>query len=63
MYNTIEFFNDNGKDLKDILKSCIYNYYLNYKNTKNELSDSQNHLIIEMTNNKVSSEKKGEKNE
>ena len=29
MYNTIEYFADKDKalDLKEILKSCIYNYY------------------------------------
>lgn len=28
MYDVIEFFDSNGCELKDVLKNCIYKYYL-----------------------------------
>ncbi len=31
MYEIEEFFSVDGNDLKDLLKSCIYNYYLKNK--------------------------------
>lgn len=34
MYETVEYFNDNGSSLIDILKDCIYNYYVINKNVQ-----------------------------
>ena len=28
MYETLEFYDSNGLDLKEVLKSCIYKYYM-----------------------------------
>lgn len=28
MYETLEFYDSNGYDLKEVLKSCIYKYYI-----------------------------------
>lgn len=33
MYETLEFYDSNGCDLKEVLKSCIYKYYLANKNS------------------------------
>ena len=35
MYETLEFYDSNGCDLKEVLKSCIYRYYMTNKNSKN----------------------------
>ena len=32
MYETLEFYDSNGFDLKEVLKSCIYKYYIANKN-------------------------------
>lgn len=32
MYETIDFYDSDGYELKEILKSCIYNYYVINKN-------------------------------
>ncbi len=32
MYTVEEFFDENGYELKEILKSCIHRYYAIYKN-------------------------------
>ena len=37
MYNTTEFFMDDGFDLKEVLKSSIYNYYIKNKVDKDSL--------------------------
>lgn len=34
MYETLEFYDSNGCDLKEVLKSCIYKYYVVNKNLK-----------------------------
>lgn len=34
MYDTLEFYDSNGYDLKEVLKSCIYKYYITNKNLK-----------------------------
>ena len=34
MYETLEFYDSNGYDLKEVLKSCIYKYYIINKNLK-----------------------------
>ena len=31
MYETLEFYDSNGCDLKEVLKSCIYKYYMTNK--------------------------------
>ena len=33
MYETIEFYDSNVCDLKEVLKNCIYKYYLANKNS------------------------------
>ena len=65
MYETLEFYDSNGFDLKEVLKSCIFNYYMNQKKEKNDKKDLQfrkNHRIIEATNKEILSEKKGDSN-
>ena len=32
MYDTLEFYDSNGCDLKEVLKNCIYKYYIENKN-------------------------------
>ena len=54
MYETLEFYDSNGYDLKEVLKSCIYKYYIINKNLKiNSVktfkSDKKN-SIINLTN-------------
>lgn len=34
MYETLEFYDSNGNDLKEVLKSCIYKYYITNKNLR-----------------------------
>lgn len=34
MYETLEFYDSNGYDLKEVLKSCVYKYYIANKNLK-----------------------------
>ena len=54
MYETLEFYDSNGYDLKEVLKSCIYKYYIINKNLKTNSdktfkSDKKN-SIINLTN-------------
>ena len=52
MYETLEFYNSDGLDLKDILKDCIYNYFIkniNHLSTDNKLKSNENNSIINMT--------------
>lgn len=54
MYETLEFYDSNGYDLKEVLKSCIYKYYITNKNLKINSekvfkSDKKN-SIINLTN-------------
>ena len=53
MYETLEFYDSNGCDLKEVLKSCIYKYYMAYMANKNSLkvfkTDEKN-SIIDSTN-------------
>lgn len=63
MYTTKEIFSDEGYELKDILKSCIYNYYLKYKEQKidsNELQKKQFHRIIKTSNKEILSNERGD---
>ena len=54
MYETIELYNDNGGSLINILKDCIYNYYVINNNV--QISESQvcnidsSNVIIKSTN-------------
>ena len=52
MYEILEFYNSDGLDLKDILKDCIYNYFIkniNHLSTDNKLKSNENNSIINMT--------------
>ena len=40
MYDVKEIFKEEGIELKDVLKQCIYNYYLKYK--KQTRKDKEN---------------------
>ena len=51
MYDALEFYNNNGFDLKEVLKNCIYNYYIkNCKNKNRTFVDSDNNSIMKSTN-------------
>ena len=51
MYNTTEFFMDDGFDLKEVLKSSIYNYYIKNKVNKDSLKENKKiNRIMEQTN-------------
>lgn len=50
MYETLEFYDNNGCDLKDVLKSCIYKYYIANKNLKKTFKTDEKNSIIESTN-------------
>ncbi len=64
MYETIEYFKEDGQELKDVLKSCISNYYLKYKENEslNHLQNKENNRIINIANEEVLSKKKGVRN-
>ena len=60
MYETLEFYNDNGFDLKEVLKNCIYNYYIeNCKNKNRTFVDSVDSSIMKSTNKVEVLSKKG----
>ncbi len=63
MYNSTEYFMEDGIDLKDILKSCIYNYYIKYKkeNAKDDLQKNKKHGSMESANKEILSNTKGVK--
>ena len=54
MYEALEFYDSNGYDLKEVLKSCIYKYYINNKNLesnpKNTIKNAEKKSIIKSTN-------------
>ena len=54
MYKTLEFYNSNSCDLKEVLKSCIYKYYIENKNIeikkKSKLETDEKSSIIKATN-------------
>ena len=54
MYETIEFYDSNGCDLKEVLKSCIYKYYIANKNldisSKKVFKTDKKNSIIKSTN-------------
>lgn len=56
MYNVEEKFAEDGQDLKEILKSCIYNYYLKNKDRKivsNDLPKLDSHCIMSTSNKEI----------
>ena len=54
MYETLEFYDSNGCDLKEVLKSCIYKYYIANKNldisSKKVFKTDKKNSIIKSTN-------------
>ncbi len=53
MYEISEFYAANGNDLKDLLKSCIYNYYVKNKDkilSSNDLKNQKSHRVMSSTN-------------
>ncbi len=54
MYETLEFYDSNGYDLKEVLKSCIYKYYIINKNSKinseKTFKSEKKNSIINLTN-------------
>ena len=54
MYETLEFYDSNGCDLKEVLKSCIYKYYIANKNldisSKKGFKTDEKNSIIKSTN-------------
>ena len=54
MYETLEFYDSNGFDLKEVLKSCIYKYYIANKNldisSKKVFKTEEKNSIIKSTN-------------
>ena len=54
MYETIEFYDDNGFDLKNVLKICIYKYYIANRdlsiNAEKVLEKDEKNSIIDSTN-------------
>lgn len=54
MYETLEFYDSNGYDLKEVLKSCIYKYYITNKNlninSKKVLKSVKKDSIFNLTN-------------
>ena len=54
MYETLEFYDSNGFDLKEVLKSCIYKYYVANKNldisSKKVFKTDKKNSIIKSTN-------------
>ena len=54
MYETLEFYDSNGFDLKEVLKSFIYKYYIANKNldisSKKVFKTDKKNSIIKSTN-------------
>ena len=54
MYETLEFYDSDGYDLKEVLKSCIYKYYIINKNLKinseKTFKSDKKNSIINLTN-------------
>ncbi len=53
MYEISEFYAVDGSNLKDLLKSCIYNYYVKNKDKilySKDLQNQKNHRIMKPTN-------------
>ena len=50
MYDTLEFYDSTGYDLKEVLKSCIYKYYMANKNSLKVFKTDEKNSIIDSTN-------------
>lgn len=50
MYKTLEFYDSNGCDLKEVLKSCIYKYYMENRNSLKVFKTDKKNSIIDSTN-------------
>jgi len=54
MYETLEFYDSDGFDFKEVLKSCIYKYYIANKNldisSKKVFKTDEKNSIIKSTN-------------
>ena len=50
MYETLEFYDSNGCDLKEVLKSCIYKYYIAHKNSLKVFKKNSKNSIMKSTN-------------
>ena len=50
MYDTLEFYDSNGCDLKEVLKSCRYKYYMANKNSLKVFKRNSKNSIIKSTN-------------
>lgn len=64
MYEIEEFYAVDGQNLKDLLKSCIFNYYTKNKDEKaynKELHKNKSHHIMEATNKEEILSEKGVK--
>lgn len=62
MYEIEEFYAIDGQDLKELLKSCIFNYYVKNKDknpVNDELKKNEKKCIINMTNKLEILSKKG----
>ena len=55
MYNCTYVFKEDGYDLKNILKECLYKYYKEYKNNLNK---DQTNCKIKATKKKILSDGK-----
>ncbi len=62
MYKTEEFFNENGKTLKEVLKSCISDYYKHIKKINNDLHILETNANINTNNKKALSTRKENSN-
>lgn len=51
MYEIDEFYKEDGYDIKDVLKSCIYNYYI-----KNKYHHIFNDNQIDILDSKINNE-------
>lgn len=55
MYNCTTVFKEDGYDLKNILKTCLYKYYKDYKNDPNK---DKTNCKMEATKKKILSDGK-----
>lgn len=65
MYEIEEFYAVDGVDLKELLKTCIFNYYIKNKEKKSvndDLPKKNNHRIMDSTSKKEILSMKGVNN-
>ncbi len=66
MYEISEFYAVDGNNLKDLLKSCVYNYFVKNKDKVlclNNLQNQKRHNVADSTNKHKILSNKGENNE